>query len=165
MGDSHSSGNALANILVDHIFIDKDTTAAELMIIGIADTLESGNGLSADQREYVKRAFKALINDPEKPKQALGIQRKDKRGNFKGMELWEEMRDHLIYLHELKFRHLGYKGDELFKSIKSALSSQFTLTNEAINRAKKRIKHEYAEEQLSLESIESKINTVRESLI
>jgi len=55
MGDSHSSGNALANILVDHIFIDKDTTAAELMIIGIADTLESGNGLSADQREYVQK--------------------------------------------------------------------------------------------------------------
>lgn len=164
MGDSHSSGNALANILVDHIFIDKDTTAAELMIIGIADTLESGNGLSADQREYIERAFKALINDPEKPKQALGIQRKDKRGNFKGMELWEEMRDHLIYLHELKFRHLGYKGDELFKSIKNALSSRFTLTNEAINRAKKRVKYECAERQLSLESIDHSINAVLESM-
>jgi hypothetical protein len=165
MGDSQLSGNTLANILVDNIFIEKDTTAAELMIIGIADTLESRNGLSAIQREYVKRAFKALINDPENPKQAFGIQRKDKRGNFKGMELWEEMRDHLIYLHELKFRHLGYKGDELFKSIKSALNYRFTLTNEAINRAKKRVKHEYAERQLSLESIEDSINGVLESLI
>jgi len=164
MSDIQLSGNALAHIIVDKIFIEKDTTAAELMIIGIVDNLESGTGLSADQREYLKRALKALIDDPENPKQALGILRKDKRGNFKGMELWEESRDHLIYLHELKFRYLGYKGYELSESIKNALSSRFTLTNEAINRAKKRVKHEYKGPQRSLESIDRAINAILESI-
>ena len=69
MSDIQLSGNALAHIIVDKIFIEKDTTAAELMIIGIVDNLESGTGLSADQREYLKRALKALIDDPENPKQ------------------------------------------------------------------------------------------------
>lgn len=134
------------------------------MIIGIVDTLESGKELTTDQREYLKTAFKALIDDPENPKLALGILRQDRRGNFKGLEFWEESRDHLIYLHELKFRHLGQKGRELHESIKNALKTRFTVTTEAINRAKQRVKHEYIGEQISPESIEHRIKAVLDTL-
>jgi len=162
MADTYS---AIDHALIDKIFEERDVQAAEFLIVEIQKSLESDVPLQKYQRLYLARALQSLMDDPEDAKAAFGIKRPDKKGNFKGVDLWNENRDRLIYLHELKFRELGYKGDELFKSIKSALSSRFTLTNEAINRAKKRIKHEYTEEQLSLESIESKINAVGESLI
>ena len=162
MADTYS---AIDHALIDKLFEERDVQAAEFLIVGIQKSLESDVPLQKYQRLYLARALKSLMDDPEDAKAAFGIKRPDKKGNFKGVDLWNENRDRLIYLHELKFRELGYKGDELFKSIKSALSSRFTLTNEAINRAKKRIKHEYEEEQLSLESIESKIDAVGESLI
>ena len=99
-------------------------------------------------------------------KAAFGIKRPDKKGNFKGVDLWNENRDRLIYLHESSSSgSWDTKAMSYSNRSKSALTSRFTLTNEAINRAKKRIKHEYEEEQLSLESIESKIDAVGESLI
>lgn len=162
MADTYS---AIDHALIDKIFEERDVQAAEFLIAAIQYSLETDIPLQKHQSLYLARALKSLMDNPEDAKAAFGIKRPDKLGNFKGIDLWNENRDRLIYLHELKFRELGYKGDELFKSIKSALSSRFTLTNEAINRAKKRIKHEYAEEQLSLESIESKINAVGESLI
>ena len=154
----------MLEVLTEKIFTEGDVNAAEFMIASIINTLESGENLSEDQRRYLTIALKSLIADPERPKSALGILRKDKRGNFKGMEFWEEYRDHLIYLHELKYRFRGQKGRELHESIRAALSSRFTVTDEAINRAKKRVKDEYTDTQLSLESIDLKIKSVLEAL-